>query len=170
MDSALIIARVVHVLSGVFWAGTMVFVAAFLFPAVRDAGPEGGKVIAGLAKHHFLTVMPIIAILSMLSGFWLYWRVSLGFGPAFMRSGPGMAYGIGGAAAVLAFIIGVTMVRPGMKKALELSQSAANAGASEREAMLAKAQALRVRGGKLGNWVAMLLGIAALAMAVGRYV
>jgi len=50
MDATLLLARVVHIVGGVFWVGAMIFTSAFLLPAVRDAGPEGGKVVMGLAR------------------------------------------------------------------------------------------------------------------------
>jgi uncharacterized membrane protein len=169
MDMGLIVARIVHVLGGVFWVGAMVFVAAFLLPAVREAGPDGGKVMAGVARRHFLVIVPVVAALSILSGLWLYWHVSAGFSPAYMRSGPGMAYGIGAAVTILVFIIGLAMVRPVMEKSMALSQSAMSAEGREREALLGQAQSLRARGERMSRLVAALLVIVALAMAVGRY-
>lgn len=170
MDMTMILARIVHVLTGVFWVGTMVFMAAFLVPALRRAGPDSAKVMAALGQGRFMLVMPIVAILTMLSGLWLYWRVSVGFSPEYMRSGPGMVYGTGGALAILAFMIGIIVVRPAMTKVAALSQAAMSAEPGDREAIGAKAQALRMRGAKAGEIVAWLLFLATVAMAVGRYV
>ena len=74
MDMPLILARVLHISMGVFWAGTIVFNAIFLSPSMRDAGPDGAKVAAGLMKRRFLDVMPIVALTSILSGLYLLWR------------------------------------------------------------------------------------------------
>jgi uncharacterized membrane protein len=169
MNLTLLLARLVHVGGGVFWAGSMIFVAAYLFPAIRDAGPDGAKVAAGLAKRGFMTVVPIVAVLTLLSGFYLYWHASVGFGKGYGGSAPGMAYGVGALAALIAFGLGVGIVRPSMLKAGALSASAAGAEASAREAMAAQAQALRARAGSMGQVVAWLLAAAALAMAVARY-
>ena len=57
-----------------------------------------------------------------------------------------------------------------MLKSMSLAQSAATADAGEREAILAEAQRLRVRGTRGGTVVAWMLIISAAAMAVGRYV
>ncbi len=166
----LLIMRFLHVVTAVFWAGAMMFVAIFLFPAIRDAGPEGAKVGAALAKRGFMTIMPIVALVTILSGLWLYWHLSVGFQPEFMRSAPGMAFGIGATCAIIAFLIGVLVVRPAMIRAMALAQSAAQASPAERDAQLATAQALRMRSAKAGQWVALLLGLAAAAMGVARYV
>lgn len=170
MDLLLLAARLIHVVLGVFWAGTLIFSAVFLLPAIRDAGPEGAKVAAGLMRRRFLDVLPAVAGLTVLSGFWLYWRVSGGFSSGYMGTAAGMAYGLGGVAAVLALGLGLAIVRPSMLRAARLSQAAAQAAGPERDAQLATAQALRVRGAAAGRLVAGLLTIAAITMAVGRYV
>ncbi len=170
MGLLLLILRLVHIVLGVFWVGTMIFNAYFLMPAMLEAGPDGMKVAAGLARRRFLDIMPPVAGLTILSGFWLYWRASLGFQPAYMRSTLGMTYGFGALAALAAFALGVAIMRPSMLKAAALAQAAASAAAPEREAKLAQAAALRVRGAQTAKLIAVLLIIAVATMAVGRYV
>jgi len=162
--------RLLHILLGVFWAGTMIFNSVFLFPAVRDAGPDGAKVAAGLARRGFLAIMPIVAGLNILSGLWLFWRVSGGFQPSFMHSATGMTFGLGGAAAIAAFVIAVSVVRPAMQRAGVLAEGAARAPAAERDAQLAAAQGLRLRAASAGQVVSVLLVLAVGAMALARYV
>lgn len=152
--------RGLHIVLGVFWAGTMIFNAVFLVPAIRDAGPDGAKVVAGLMRRRFLDVLPVAAILTILSGVWLYWLDSNGFQAPFMRSHMGMTLAFGALAAVIATVLGVGIVRPAILKAAALSQDPTQAAA---------AQALRVRAAGFGRWVAALLTVAAAAMAIARY-
>lgn len=161
MGFILLTMRMVHIVLGIFWAGTLIFNAIFLVPAIRDAGPEGAKVAAGLMRRRFLDVMPAVAALALASGLWLYWFDSGGFQPSFMRSRMGMTLGFGAVAAIIAFILGVAILRPAMLKAAALSQN---------PAQLAAAQALRVRAAATGRLIAVLLGVAAAAMAIARYV
>lgn len=170
MDFLLVFMRLLHIVLGVFWVGTMLFNVFFLGPAMEDAGPDGAKVAAGLMQRRFFAILPIAALLTVLSGGWLYWRASLGFEPAYMRSGPGMTYGTGALAAVIAFIIGAAVVRPAMMKAFALGQRVGASAPEARGALLAEAQALRVRAAQMSRLVAFLLIIAAAAMAIGRYV
>jgi len=169
MYALLLTMRLLHVLLGVFWAGALVFNALFLVPAMRDAGPEGAKVGAALMRRRFLDIMPIVALLTLISGFWLYWRASSGFRPAFMRSGPGVMWGIGAVAAVIAFGIGVGIMRPAMLRAAALAGTAAQLPPEGQEARMTEVLTLRLRAGKAGQIVALLLVIATAAMAVGRY-
>jgi hypothetical protein len=80
-----------------------------------------------------------------------------------------MAYGLGGVAAVLAFGIGVSTMRPAMLRAAKLSQQATEVSGAEKEAQLATANALRSKAAKAGRAVAGLLTLAAVTMALGRY-
>lgn len=170
MEIGLLSARIIHVLTGVFWVGAMAFVSAFLIPSLAEAGPDAGKVMAALQRRKFMIVMPVVGVLTMLSGIWLYWRASSGFQVDYMKSGPGHAYAFGALFAIAAFVVGMTYTRPAMMKATELGQAAANASEADRPAIMAQVQALRVRGARGGRLVAWLLALAALTMAVGRYV
>lgn len=170
MDLLLIILRLVHIILGAFWVGTMFFNAFFLLPSMLEAGPDAMKVAAGLAKRRFLDVLPPIAGLTILSGLWLYWKSSLGFQAAYMRSSAGITYGLGGLAAIVAFALGMAIMRPSMLKAAALSQAAAALASPEREAKLAQAGALRVRGAQTARVVTFILIVAVAAMAIGRYV
>ena len=169
MDLLLIILRLVHIVLGAFWVGTMIFNAFFLMPSMLEAGPDGMKVAAGLAKRRFLDVLPPVAGLTILSGLWLYWKASLGFQPAYMGSAVGMTYGLGAVAALIAFGLGIAIMRPSMLNAAALSQAAASAAPDDRAAKLAEASALRLRGAQTAKVVAVVLIIAVAAMAVGRY-
>jgi uncharacterized membrane protein len=170
MDIGLILARIIHVVLGVLWVGSMFFVATFLMPSLAEAGPDAGKVVAALTRRKFMIFLPVVAVFAMLSGLYLYWRVSSGFAPEYMRSGAGQTYGIGAALAILAFILGITITRPAMIKSTNLAQSAMSAAPAERESMMAQAQALRARSASVGRLILALLVGATIAMSIGRYV
>lgn len=169
MDLTLILARVLHIVLGVFWAGTVFFNVFFLAPALRDAGPDGAKVAAALMKRGMMAALPIAAILTILSGLYLIFRVSAGQ-PGYMGSAPGMTYSIGATAAIIALVIGIIFVRPTMGKMAALGSQVAAAAPEERAAKGAELQALRARATTLHNVVTVLIAVAVLAMAIGRYV
>ena len=169
MDLGLIIARFIHVLSGVLWVGAVFFMIVFLGPAVNQAGPEGGKVMGFLARGKFMVFTPLVAFSSVLSGLYLYWRASSGFNSAYMGSRVGMTFGTGGAAAILALIVGVAVVRPATEKMMELGQRMANTSESERASIGAELAKYRSRSATSGNIVVILLLIAATAMSIARY-
>jgi uncharacterized membrane protein len=170
MDLVLILARIVHIVAGVYWAGTLFFLSLFLIPALAEAGPGGSPVVDGLERKGFLKTMPISAGLTILAGLYLYWhdaRISDG---AFMHSHQGMTLGTGAVLAIIGAIMGGSVVGRSFEKALHLSRAAATADASQRESMLAEASAMRMRAASASRIVAVLLLIAVLTMAVARYV
>lgn len=170
MYALLIIARILHVGSGIMWVGVMVFNARFLGPALGDIGPDAGKVMQALVKRGFLNFMPGVATVSILSGAYLYWHVSAGFQPEYMGSGTGITFGIGAVLAILSYIIGLAYVRPAIMKTLAIGPQLAAAGESERQALMAQMQAARSRSQSVGGLVALMLTLAAVAMAIARYV
>ena len=170
MDFGLALSRIIHVLGGVIWVGSMFFVSMFLVPSMTEAGPDAGKVMAALNRRKWMIFIPVIAILTMLSGIWLYWHASMGFSPAYMRSGPGRTYGLGGGLAIIGFIIGLAMTRPAMVKVGKLMAEMPNAAPDQRDAIAAEIQRQRAKGAFWSKIIGFFLIGAATLMALGRYV
>lgn len=170
MDPLLVLLRLIHIVVGSFWVGTIVFNALYLGPTIQELGPDGGKVMGALQRRGMMTVLPIAGILTLVSGVWLFWIISLGFSPHWLRSGPGHAYGLGGILAIAGFLLGILIMRPAMVRIGALAQGmpqltdeAARARAQQ------EIQRLRARASTTGRVVAVLLIVATAAMAVGRY-
>ena len=170
MDPLLIFLRVVHVVGGVFWAGAILFVTHFLEPAVRDAGPDGAKVMQALQKRRYLDVMPAVAALTLVSGFWLYFRTFGRVHPGPGASGVELVLAVGGLASLAAFAVGVSVMRPSAIRVGRLGAQLAQVPAERKEVLAAELARLRVRLRVAGRVVAALLGVAIVCMAVGRYV
>jgi hypothetical protein len=159
--------RVLHVLCGAIWVGMAVFGAFFLMPAIKDAGPDGAKVMAALERRGFVAFIPIIAGLSVFSGLWLYWRYTGGFNPEISRSHAGMTFGVGGVLAIAAAIIGAGIVSRAMANATRLMREAAGmTDVAARNAALATAQQLRQRGQTGARFVAVLLILTVSLMTI----
>jgi hypothetical protein len=170
VDPLVIVLRLIHIVGGALWVGMVTFATYFLQPAVQEVGPDGGKVMAAIQRRGLMTVVPILAILTLISGFWLYLRAAGDQHAAFARSGPGMAFGLGGLAAVAAWLVGMLVLRPSMLKAMALAQSLGpSAGADERQRVGLEAQRLRARAAVAGKATTHLLFFAVAAMAVARY-
>ena len=132
--------------------------------------PDGGKVMAVLQRRGLMTAFPIFALVTVLSGFWLYLRASRE-APAFSSSRTGITLGVGGLCALIALFIGLLVITPSMNRAAATAQQAAQAaGAEERQALMGRAGQLRSRAGAASRIATLLLIIAACTMAVGRYV
>ena len=171
MTEIYLLTRVVHVVLGAFWMGAIVFAAFYLMPAVAEAGPDGAKVMAGIVRRKYLNVVPLVALVNILTGFWLYWRFTNGFEPALSGTRGAMVFGTGGVLALVAFHIGVLGMRRNILKAGALAaQAAALPEGGDRAALVAKAVALRARASMYGPIVAVMLIVTAALMALGHYI
>ena len=165
----MLVLRFAHVLFGALWVGMMAFQTFFLMPALAELGPDAGKFMGALMRRRIPIILPIIALITLVSGFWLFQRLSGGAAAGLMRTPMGLAFGSGGLAALLAFLLGIVVVRPAMMRSTELAQSLASAPPAERVTRSAEIQRLRARG-TMAGWVVMVLLLYALgAMAVARY-
>jgi hypothetical protein len=148
----------------------MAFQTFFLMPALAEVGPDSGKFMAALMRRRIPVILPIVALITLVSGFWLFQRLSGGAPAGLMRTPMGLAFGSGGLAALLAFLLGIVVLRPAMMRSTALQQALASAPSpEERATRSAEIQRLRARGAMTG-WVVMILLLYALgAMAVARY-
>jgi uncharacterized membrane protein len=165
-----LVLRVIHILGGIFWVGSGLFTAIFLMPALGASGPAAGQVMAGLQRRRLFTVLPIAALLTVVSGLRLMWITSAGFTPAYFASGPGRTFAWSGAAAIIAFLVSFALARPVAVRAMKLSASLGTAPDSRRGAITTQLEGLR-RVATIASMVAVSLGVvAATGMALARYV
>jgi uncharacterized membrane protein len=159
--------RFLHVLAGAIWVGMATFSAFFLMPAMKDVGPDGGKVMAALERRGFLAFIPIVVSVSIVSGVWLYWRYTGGFSPEIGRSHAGMAFGTGGAIAVVAAVIGIAVVSRSLAKATALTTQAMALPEAQRASAMAAVPGLRQRAMTGARIVALLVIVTVGLMSVG---
>jgi len=163
--------RVSHVLLAAIWLGAVVYTAVFVMPAVAESGPAGGQVMGAIARRGLTAFLGVVAGLTIVSGVWLYWRFTGGFDPAVSASTGGMAFGIGGAAGILAGVVGGAVVG---RSANELMASAGRMASvpegPERGALAQRMAALRQRMAT-GTYILIVLQVIAVAlMAIGHYI
>ena len=170
MDVYLLVLRLVHIATGVFWVGTAFFVFFFLEPTVNVLGPQAGPVMSHLTQKLRLPLYVVSAsALTILAGLLLYWRDSNGFDLDWVTSATGLAFGIGGLAAIVAFTLGLTMIRPAASRMGELAQEVGASGGPPSAEQAAEMQSLQHRLRAVGRIDTILLGVALVLMAVARY-
>jgi hypothetical protein len=170
MSPLLVVLRLIHILCGVYWAGTMFFFVTFLEPSLRSLGPDGGKVMIRFFERGYLKLLPVMAVLTMLSGVWLLWQQSVGFGAAYMGSPLGIAFSTGGLLAIIAFAVGMLVMRPAATRIWALSKQVPQASSDDaRNAIMAEIGKTRVRTVLGARIVFALLVLAVALMASARY-
>jgi len=160
--------RAAHVLLAAVWIGSTVFVTALLMPAVEAAGPSGGQTMMRLSGRGIVPYMAALGVTTVLTGVYLLWHFTGGFDPTVATSHAGLAFGIGGAAGILAGIIGGSVVGRNSSKIAKLMKD--TAGAPPSGAVLEQVAVLR-RQMAIGHRAVIALQMTALVlMAVGHYV
>jgi len=165
----MLVLRFAHVFFGALWVGMMAFMTFFLMPTFAEVGPDGAKLMAALQRRRIPLIMPVIALITLVSGLWLFQLLSGGQHGALLATPIGLAFGLGGLAALLAFGVGMILGRPAMIRGMKLAESLPAAAPEERAARMAEMQRLRARGAAVNRVVMALLLFALAAMAVARY-
>ena len=170
MSAEILVLRLVHILGGIFWLGSGLFTTFFLIPALGRVGPAAaGPVMGALQARRLFVVLPVVALLTMLSGFRLLHIASGGFAAGYFSSRPGQTLLWSGIAAVLAFLLSLLVARPAAVRAGALGASLATLPEPERGARAAEMARLQRRSGGASVAAMVLLIGAAAGMAVARY-
>lgn len=171
MTAELLVLRIVHILGGIFWLGSGLFTTFFLVPALGGLGPKtAGPVMGALQQRRLFTVLPVVALLTILSGVRLLHIVSAGFAPGYFDSRTGQTLLWSGVAAVFAFLLSLVVARPAALRLGQLSASLQTMPEAERAARSSEIERLRRRSGLASTVAMVLLVAAAVGMAVARYV
>lgn len=171
MATYLLILRVIHILTGVFWAGGVFSLAMFIIPATNNTQPEGGKVMQKMMfSYKFPQWMTIISILNILSGIFLLERLSFGFQLEWIKTPHGLVLTIGGVIAILAFLHGISSNRPKAMRMGKLAQTIGQRGGPPTEAEAAEIIRLRKSLTTGTNIVAIMLLLTVLCMSMAKYI
>lgn len=167
MHAALLIARLVHIVTGVYWVGAVMFIAFFLGPSATAIGPKAGAMMEELMRRKYFEWTAGVATLTILSGLFLVWNDSAHFDPTWFRSPFGQGISLGMAAAIVAYVIALAGVRPTLYRLTAVFERLAQ-GVPTPE-LLAERDAVQGRMKRVSASSLILLLIAASAMAVARY-
>ena len=162
----MLILSLLHIVAGAFWAGAALFAFAFLEPVVEALGPAGGAFMQKLMTGtKLMLVMPLVGVLTILSGAVMYWMVSDHFAPAWLTSAHGIVISIGAFAGILAAMAG------GMGKRLRarlLEIRAGLKGAAPDAAQQAEMQTLTAALRTRSRAAALLILLALCCMAAAH--
>ena len=168
MRPELLLLRLVHILCGTFWVGSGVYSGIFLTPAITSSGVNAGQLFAALGKRRLFAVLPLIALLTIASGFRLLWITSGGSLGEYAGSLAGRTYLFSGAAAVLAFVLSLGVSRPMAVRTGQLT-AALRSESADRDAIGRQLATLRRRLSVSSATALALLVLCAAGMSVGRY-
>lgn len=159
----IVLARAVHVIAGVAWAGATFMLASVIMPIAMRHGAEGAGRWMGLVARRAGMSSMIAALLTVLSGIYLFAALH-----GQDASAGALVLKTGALAAILSIGVGILLGRPAGIELGRLQQALVPGTAADQDTlrridMLRRRQVIGVR------LAAGLLGIAVLAMATFRY-
>jgi hypothetical protein len=170
MDLGLIALRLAHVVAGAAWVGGAFAMILLVSKTARLRGAEGDVFMSTLLTEGKATrYFEIAAVTTVVAGALLYWRASNGFQVSWITSPSGIAFTIGGVAALVSLVWGGLVVGPAGKRAAAIEADVAAAGGVPSHAQRTELDGIRSRLGKFAVADLTLLGIAVVTMATARY-
>lgn len=170
MNGLMIFLRLVHIFSGVFWVGTSFFVISFLNPSVKATGEDGQKFMRQLGfKTRFSLTMLTVAILTVLSGFLMYWQIS-GFRMGWIRSGYGLMLTLGAVFGLLGLLSGYYYQFRNIQKMKALSAELQAGGGPPSPEQMERMKAYSENVSKGGMITTLFVTIALIGMSIAQYV
>jgi uncharacterized membrane protein len=170
MKAELLALRLIHILGGIFWVGSMIFTTFFLAPVIRSSPAMAGQVMAGLQKRRLFVVLPVVALLTIASGLRLLSIASIGFSRAYFSTPTGRTFATAALAATIGFLLSLLVSRPGFVRIGKLGASLAGAPDDRARERIAAEMARITRRVAISNaLVVILLLSAAAGMAIARY-
>ena len=161
-----LVIRAVHVLLAALWVGSVAFMVFFVLPALKETGPAAAPMMGAIARKGLNGFMGALGGTIVLTGFYLYWRMTGGFDPALSATHGAMVFGTGGIAGLLSVIVGGAVVGRQLKRMGELGGKAmALPEGPERARLLGESHAARDRGITGARLVLGLQMIAVICMA-----
>ncbi len=163
--------RLLHIGTGVFWAGSVMYLAAFISPAANALGQDGGKFMQQLSRTNKLPQwMMLISTLSILSGLRLIMIRSGNFQAEWFTTHEGMCFSVGGILALGAYIIGMMVTKPAVDRMAQLGEAIAKAGGPPTPEQAQEIEKMRMKIAKGVKLVAFHLAGTVILMAIARQI
>ena len=168
----MVIFRLVHIVAGVFWVGSVFLLVTQIQPTAAAIAPAGAPFMAELlGKRRLVQRIIGMGVVTVVAGLFLYWRdwhVYSSFGD-WIGSTFGVTLTVGAIAAIAALAIGIAVTRPKVEQMLALMrQIGASEGAPAPE-LVAQLGAIQARLRLAARLSLALLVVAVLAMSSARY-
>ncbi len=164
----MVILRLIHIVSGIFWAGAAFFMVSFISPSVEVLGPDGQKFIRQLGlKSGMSNAMAATATLTAISGIIMY-IILTDLDNAIMSATYFTIIGIGSVAGIAGWIVGYAMQSRSTVKMKSIVADIEAAGGPPSPEQMTEMQALGHRVGQGGRITAVLLTIAVVCMAAAQ--
>lgn len=168
----MVVLRIVHIVAGVFWVGSVFLFVTFIQPSAAAIAPAGAPFMTELlGKRRLVDRIIGLAVVTIAAGLVLYWHdwhLLPSFGD-WISSRFGATLTVGMLAAISALAIGLAVTRPNLMRFLALGRQVAESGAPPTPEVGAEMGAIQSRLKTAARVSFGLLVVAVLTMSIARY-
>jgi uncharacterized membrane protein len=165
----IMVLRVIHIFSGIFWVGFSIFNIGFLQPAISASGAGGQQVMGYLTqKTRLLATVYTAATLTLLSGLTMY-ALLVGLRIPIILSGYGIVLTTGATAGLIAWIIAIFVIRGIINQIQGLGREIRAQGTPPSPEQAGRMGALSARMNSVGQVGVGFMVLAVLGMAIAQY-
>ena len=171
-DGFMLVFRIVHILAGVAWVGSVFLLVFFIQPSATAVGPAAAPFMTELlGKRRLVDRIIVLAVFTVVAGLFMYWHDWHLYGSfdAWIRSRFGSVRPVGAVASFAALAIGVFGTRPSVQRFFALGREVAASGGPPSPEVGAEMAALQGRLRTLARMSLGLLVVAVFCMATARY-
>lgn len=170
-DASMVFLRIVHIVTGVIWVGSLFVVVVFVQPSAATLGAAGAPFMSELRRRRFVDVVFADAVITVLAGAFLYWHdwhayPSFGewFGSSF-----GASLTVGALLATSGLGVAALVTRPTIGRLVTLGKQVAESGGTPSPETAARIGVLQDRLVVAERVSFSLVLLAVVAMASARY-
>ena len=129
-DASMVFLRIVHIVTGVIWVGSLFVVVMFVQPSAATLGPAGAPFMSGLRRRRFVDVVFVDALFAVVAGSFLYWH-DWHMDPTFddwIGSSFGVSLTVGALLAISGLVVAATFTRPTIARLVSLGRQVFESG------------------------------------------
>jgi len=113
VNTLILVLRLLHIVSGAFWVGSVIFAVLFVEPTAKAFGAVGERFLAhALFRTGLVPILVGAATLAIGAGATLYWIDSSGLRLEWITSHTGLGFTAGALAALSAYAIVLIVLKP----------------------------------------------------------
>lgn len=168
MNLYFVILRLIHIPMAVFWMGGVLMMVTFISRSAQAVGEDAKKFMQHFTlRSGFQQSMAGAGILTVVSGYLMYSRSYGWIAP--LKTGAGWALTVGGAAGIIALLIGVLVMGRGTNRMRSIADEIASGGGPPKPEQLAEMGTLQESVSTAGGITAVLMVIALIGMTLSEY-
>ena len=170
-DAYMVSLRIVHIVTGVIWVGSLFVVVVFVQPSAAALGSAGAPFMSELRRRRLVDVVFIDALCTVVAGSFLYWHDWHTY-PSFgdwIGSTFGVSLTVGALLAISGLGVAALVTRPTIVRLVSLGRQVAESGGTPVPETAAGIGALQRRLVVAERVSFSLVLLAVVAMASARY-